>query len=62
MHQSLTPGLSYSLVRPVFDVIGTPSEAEIAQIENSKLRRCIAQLERKPPQALTRRYPTMPDA
>jgi hypothetical protein len=43
-------------------VIGTPSETEIANIENPKLRRCIAQLERKPPQALNRRYPTMPDA
>jgi len=46
----------------VFDVIGTPTQAEIAEIENAKLRRCIAMLEPKAAQPLNRRYPTMPDS
>eukprot|EP01046_Picozoa_sp_COSAG06_P064201 COSAG06_NODE_15233_length_1088_cov_1.016178_1_plen_123_part_10 len=65
---SLPPWLSVCLLcccclsAAVFDVIGTPTQAEIAEIENAKLRRCIAMLEPKAAQPLNRRYPTMPDS
>ena len=44
----------------IFDVIGTPSQAEMDEVENAKLRRCLALLPAKPAQPLCERYPSMP--
>ena len=42
----------------IFDIIGTPSESDLARIENSQLRKCVAQLECKGAIPLSQRCPS----